>query len=413
MIEVFFTRPGNEMEIIERIKLDVQYAKRRVLIAQNYLTHRMFSDVVEKCNVQKFIILDHNSSGATFRDKDYVVFLGHPDEAVKSLMHHKFIIIDDFVWAGSLNASGNAGSHWDQMMRISDEEVVNDFLVEFKKMFLLGKALGEKHISPRQCIFKCLGKFNNPLDHYQISVDINRIEEVTTIQLNGDSFYSHYERVNVNWHIHCKNQKPLIDYRKNTRCENCQKLIHNETINKLEFFRTNNYKKTENNKRKSYSIQFLCLECLYDVLDDNNFLNNISRPEPKKVTIANLSAHKNQEIMVESVDLKTGCTLEGSGGFKFTVTKDGWDLIVFVPKKNGITQNQFTELFHQHDIINLIGVVREYRGEYRLMINNPNDIDIIWSQRKEHLRDVRMNLAKESERLKGVISRYDQQLGRE
>lgn len=396
LIEVYFTRPGNEQEIMNRIKLDVQYAKRRVLIAQNYLSDGAFKSIVEECSVQKLVVLDNRSSLVTFKDKDYVVFLGHLEEDVKSLMHHKFLIIDDIVWAGSLNTSGNAGSHWDQMMRISDEEVVNDFLVEFKKMYLLGKALGQKNIEPSKCVLGCSDNIKNPINHYQISVGVETIRNRITIDTSEGTVYSYYERENIEWNLHCKHQDPLIDYRKSTRCESCKELINNGTINKLEFFNT------EYGDKKCSSIQFLCLECLYDSLDDINSLNLVTKPEPVEANVSNLTPHINQEVIVKGVKLMAACT-SVRYGLEFTVTKNSQDLVIFVPKKVGFTQEQLDKLMHKDDILNLIGKVTNYQGQNRLVINNPNDIDVIWSGRQEYLREIKKNMILERDRLDRLI----------
>lgn len=56
-------------------------------------------------------------------------------------MHHKFLIADNILWVGSFNFSSNAtGFNWENVLRISDKEVIEQYYKEFKKMYLFGRS---------------------------------------------------------------------------------------------------------------------------------------------------------------------------------------------------------------------------------------------------------------------------------
>ncbi|WP_088293284.1 phospholipase D-like domain-containing protein [Bacillus mycoides] len=189
--EVFFARPGSNTEISDRVVLEIKYAKKRVLVAMAYFSDENVINILKETKITKRAIInraDKNSTNISdmFEAKDSVT-LG--DEA--SLMHHKFLVVDDVLWIGSYNFSNNAKKyHWENMLRITDSEIVNQFVYEFDNMFRIGKALTENPsiISKTEMkrtdnrpfyIFECAScsrkldtEISEHKDHFQIGIDI-------------------------------------------------------------------------------------------------------------------------------------------------------------------------------------------------------------------------------------------------
>lgn len=199
-IDVFFTRPGKEEEVTYYLVGDIRYAKKRILLAMAYFSDtKILREIKENPRAEKKflfnksdVIRDSEISMGLIRDGYDVVSLGtcqikSKQEESKivnsSLMHHKFIIIDDVVWIGSYNFSRNAREkNWENMIRIKDKEVVDRFVQEYYRMFRLGflpnptlegnigSITGEKPKIYYNSCSQCHNVFNNPLEHYHVNI---------------------------------------------------------------------------------------------------------------------------------------------------------------------------------------------------------------------------------------------------
>jgi phosphatidylserine/phosphatidylglycerophosphate/cardiolipin synthase-like enzyme len=84
-------------------------------------------------------------------------------DGLDSLMHHKFIILDDVeVWTGSMNLTVNgAYRHNNNMLRIRSRQVAQSFTREFEEMFVEGR-------------FGALSQRDTP--HHSVMIEGSRIE---------------------------------------------------------------------------------------------------------------------------------------------------------------------------------------------------------------------------------------------
>lgn len=140
-VEVYFSRPGQVSEIKDRIINDIKHAKKRLLIAQyEFSDEDIRKEVNNNQNVlDKRMILDKRDQILNGID---CVVLGGDGKPIYTHMHHKFLIIDDAVWVGSFNFSKTASSkNWENIIKINDSTVFNEYINEFKKMFVYGKCI--------------------------------------------------------------------------------------------------------------------------------------------------------------------------------------------------------------------------------------------------------------------------------
>lgn len=189
-MEVYFTRPGEICEIEDRLLNDIKYAKERILIAACYLSEKKIIDAINKCNVSaKYFVLNNNIN----IENGNMVFLGDEDKSI--IMHHKFLIIDNILWVGSFNTSKNAASkNWENCLRITDENIINQYEDEFWKMFLFGKAykksiwdVNEKDIYTINCV-KCKSGIMNTYEHYTYIVNIVSDVNRNIDNLEGENY---------------------------------------------------------------------------------------------------------------------------------------------------------------------------------------------------------------------------------
>lgn len=145
-MKVYFTRPGNSCEIVERLKTDIINSKDRILMASYYLTEpEIIKSIKESRATIKRIILNQPRDAGVLKKNgiDSVVVLSKENTPI--IMHHKFIILDDVIWVGSFNYSTKATlMNWENLIRIEDENLnknlFKDFIEEFKILFLFGLA---------------------------------------------------------------------------------------------------------------------------------------------------------------------------------------------------------------------------------------------------------------------------------
>lgn len=99
-----------------------------------------------------------------------VVLGTHYLNEIPNYMHHKFIIIDDILWMGSYDFTGQASTrNWESMIRVKDNSLVEEFKNEFEKMWLIGTAVKQK-LKYDYCS-ECNQKVEDPLTHFGIIVN--------------------------------------------------------------------------------------------------------------------------------------------------------------------------------------------------------------------------------------------------
>lgn len=202
-IESYFSRPGINREIQDRIKTDIRYAKKCIYIAQYNFTDRyILEEVIKSQALDKRIIVNHenkskviyeinkllNDTLKNFKfDLDVITSLGSSEDKNKgyyeSAMHHKFMIADDCLWTGSYNFSMNASlGNWENALRITNKEIVKSFQNEFFRMYSFARAITDNLLSNKCKI--CNEKIDDPFEHFRINVEftttINRSKLIST-----------------------------------------------------------------------------------------------------------------------------------------------------------------------------------------------------------------------------------------
>lgn len=289
MIDVYFSRPGSDSEVMERLKIDVKYAKKRVFISQYVLKESELKLLLKDCTTQKRLVLNRSLENEKIK-KNYVVLLGSPKNI--SNMHHKFIIVDDVLWVGSMNISFNAmTNNWENMMRITEPAIVEKYLIEFKKLFILGKTNAD--IFKDKCIdSKCKYTVNDPLNHYQVIVTYEQIVEEYYSEYQNGQEYTTNSKYNdkdnrIIYSLVCKEQDPIVSYNDETRCFKCHTYSSGKALHRIQYQKTTEYyqRYLEGEevmldfsadpvmKEDIYETgEAICLECLYQMLEDKEWL---------------------------------------------------------------------------------------------------------------------------------------------
>lgn len=219
MIEAYFTRPGEFNNIYTKLLNDIKLCKNRLLMAVAYCSdEEIVKAIIEKGkdinNFDKRIILNapdmyrNNSLAPLLRMHCNCMALGTwISEKNQSNMHHKFIICDNVLWIGSYNFTEYAKhNNWENMLRIDDEKVIADFLLEFEYMWIVGDAINT-YLDKNRCL-QCGKIVSDPLSHFSIVVDAG--EPI------GSGFPTFY--------VYCNREE---DERKpyETKCDECGKKI--------------------------------------------------------------------------------------------------------------------------------------------------------------------------------------------
>ncbi|MDQ0876134.1 hypothetical protein QFZ77_004793 [Paenibacillus sp. V4I3] len=362
-VEVFFTRPGSNSETLERIKLDVKYAKKRLFISQYFLTEAEINGLVESCNVNKRIIL--NDDGYKFHHDPTVVILG--SKYFQSYMHHKFLIIDDILWTGTLNLSENASrSNWENMMRIRDESIIESFASEFKKMFILGKALAKSAINPKTC--RCGEEYTDPFQHYNISFEKEiYAHKVETPNSKFPYFYINDEEKHIS-SVSCKIKGyiPPILY-----CEGCGKRVDKEkelscTYNRVPCdFESRDFLKEDDNILETHFPEFsslykrFCHSCMFDYFDNEGMLDSFFVHKYfEEITISQSSDYIGRWTRFSAVTITSSITFPGD--FIFNITSGSNSIGVYVNLKSGLEYTNFNEKFKPGSVVNLKAIPYVY-----------------------------------------------------
>ncbi|PHG79760.1 phospholipase D-like domain-containing protein [Bacillus wiedmannii] len=146
-IEAYFSRPGDICEIKDRLLVDIKHAKERIYVAMAYISDAEILESLYQSSSELKFILNSEANKVNNFGWQKIVKLGDAVQKIagkdaKSLMHHKFWIIDNILWVGSFNATDYAAEiHWENMLRIEDPNILSKYVSEFNRMFILGKSL--------------------------------------------------------------------------------------------------------------------------------------------------------------------------------------------------------------------------------------------------------------------------------
>ncbi|MGX5617330.1 phospholipase D-like domain-containing protein [Bacillus cereus] len=170
-IEAYFSRPGDICEIKDRLLVDIKHAKERIYVAMAYISDTEILEALYQSSSERKFVLNSQVKKVERFGWQKIVKLGASVEKIggkdtKSLMHHKFLIIDNILWIGSFNATDYAaGIHWENMIRIEDPKILSRYVIEFNRMFILGKALDQADESYFEHIEKELNTPNGISKH--------------------------------------------------------------------------------------------------------------------------------------------------------------------------------------------------------------------------------------------------------
>lgn len=290
-IESFFNRPGSRTEIADRVLNDIKYARTKVLLSMAYLSDQALLSALKGIRTTRRVVLNKNDISDPSEPKkaikykelcnaigeDNIVALGKNF----SIMHHKFIIIDDKVlWIGSYNFSQNArNNNWENMIRITDSKVIEDFTKEFNTLFVIGKALQVKpNLEITKCT-KCSTEIDDPTFHYAYGV--SHTKEIT-YNAKIDLVDNNYEMINrlddievpkiyKRYDLVCKTKSPHVVKSGLYSCCRCAKIIDSTEVITTHF--STILKPTDNkgNVIKTMphkAIYRFCINCVYDALVD-------------------------------------------------------------------------------------------------------------------------------------------------
>ncbi|MBQ9199412.1 MAG: hypothetical protein IJ141_04470 [Lachnospiraceae bacterium] len=185
-MEVFFSRPGNDCEIFDRIRNDIKYAQERILCAMYSFNDDETIQLINNANLtEKYLVIDKqqfkndNKFKIKIDDTTHVGLLGY-DKKSNGLfchMHHKFFIIDNVLWVGSFNISHSAKTrNWESCMRISDSDIVEKYVNEFWNIYLFSHIDRPWiKINEDNCVaFSDDDKeFKDSLTNFRFTVDVN------------------------------------------------------------------------------------------------------------------------------------------------------------------------------------------------------------------------------------------------
>lgn len=138
-IDVYFHEPNREgdyhaPEFLERIINEIRHAKRYVCIASAWLRDRdVTTAIIDNHDIMVVGLLNRSDVDDTSRNdaidalidgngtsrfySPYITIMGDNS----SMMHHKWIVIDDVVWFGSYNFTIAARFNYEVMLRIPDK----------------------------------------------------------------------------------------------------------------------------------------------------------------------------------------------------------------------------------------------------------------------------------------------------
>jgi hypothetical protein len=316
-IEIFFTRPGEVCEIAERIKSDLKFAKHRILGATYFLTEDDYINLVKNSPVplKKFVV---NKEENKIRGITNVKIGLDNCKEFNILMHHKFLIIDDILWVGSYNLSKNATlNNWENIMRITEISVVNQYVSEFKKMYVWGKALRNSNFigfklfnkDLNECKYckeeltcykhkyiyckECNKQISDPFEHFRVIFKTVEDKRENFREMDGEyykteEFIFEDSRRISNIVLECINKDESIE---KLKCPICGTFHWKKNLSRIDLYRdvklfyqsgtdlifdeeTNTALGTEpifdfeKSEERFISSEEICLECLFDTIEE-------------------------------------------------------------------------------------------------------------------------------------------------
>lgn len=211
--QVFFSRPGKIREISDLLINDIKNAKTRILVSSAYFTDRELAEAIIGVHIsEKRVIfnrkeVEENANNNYPFKKIYNEIKNHCQVTMlgscRSLMHHKFIIIDKVLWTGSYNFSKNAREYnWENIIRIDERELVKQFSQEFECMWRIGEAVNVKLIDNICQI--CNNTVLNPMSHFLISLNVWRTEGALDWESNEIALPS---LIDIGYNLKCLSNK--------------------------------------------------------------------------------------------------------------------------------------------------------------------------------------------------------------
>lgn len=260
-MEVFFSRPGNDCEIFDRISNDIKYAQERILCAMYSFNDAETIELINNSSTtEKYLVIDReqykgeNKKRIEINNTVHVELLGYDDKhnGLYSNMHHKFFIIDNVLWVGSFNISHSAKTrNWESCMRISDLDIVKKYVEEFWNIYLFSHI--DRYwikINEDNCVaFSDDNKeFKDASTNFRFNVDVN---------VNADE--------NGNWideDIQNYSLRSIENNNKKVKCQMCNCIEYAGRINRI------NYKYMYPSGYISSSEYDVCKKCLITTLKD-------------------------------------------------------------------------------------------------------------------------------------------------
>ncbi|MFL0574207.1 phospholipase D-like domain-containing protein [Priestia megaterium] len=314
-MEVFFSRPGKKGEIKERIITDIKYARKQVLISVYSFSSAEIAEVINDSKaLDKRIVYDKDVDLRKMVNKynkdtkqSYEAPLIEDENFIKencaslgksySKMHHKFIITDDVLWTGTYNLSFNAHSNnWENMMRISEKDVVRKFIEEFDKMFVFSKAINDK-LNLNKCTC-CNDDVEDPFEHYRIAHITAHLNHIT-IKKESSAYYDESTQKIVvsnddvdlgafeirngkdsTYTAECLKEKENYEW---AECCKCKEKGIKSSMHKVSQRFKNRVRVNKENEQKIYDSelgsfkkhpdQITCLNCLHSIIIEASKLN--------------------------------------------------------------------------------------------------------------------------------------------
>ncbi len=319
-MEVFFSRPGKKEEIKDRLITDIKYAKKRLLVSVYSLKDPEIAEVIDKSKaLDKRIVYNHQVnlnetkigkvSVPLIQNKNFIKENCAPLGNSFSQMHHKFIIIDNILWTGTYNLSFNANANnWENMMRITEMDVIEKFIGEFDKMFVFSKAIEDK-LNLNRCK-ECGDEVEDPYEHFRIKY-LTLHNNMVVIKKGSSCFYyedriivtsddHNYDSFNISstttsgYKAECL--KNMLDF-KWAECYKCKEkgieghmpVVYRRFVNNVKNEDDNSWTKLDSSSLITHPDKITCLECLHSIIVEESKLNSLDSTKEIKFSHSNFT----------------------------------------------------------------------------------------------------------------------------
>jgi phosphatidylserine/phosphatidylglycerophosphate/cardiolipin synthase-like enzyme len=203
--QVFFMQaPGQgcatrKQPVVQALLQDLASAQKQVHIAMYSFTIDEVADALvhaKECGIPVDLVMESDNMDSTAVKQLITAGISIRGDEVDSLMHDKFLVIDDrIVWTGSMNMTYTSlCEDLNNMVRIVDPYLAEKYDAEFSEMFDQGLFGWESPVDPQvmpAVIDSCsLGVYFSPEDHVQQQIlDMIGIAQ-SSIEFLGYSFTS-------------------------------------------------------------------------------------------------------------------------------------------------------------------------------------------------------------------------------